>query len=220
MPEPSERGAGYVCFDSTALLYFNKTGHLDLLEAWFPKAFAPTAVIDAEFGEHIDRYPESKRIVEASWLEAVPVESDDGLKLVAYLRDERWKSAPNKDRGEAEVIALCVDYGWTAIMDDDQGRVAARDSKVPTATILTMVIAASAQGLISPTDAWKLHCEIVVARGGFTILSADKVHRPVFMNSIEAVRKIWRDEGEPAWPLLLAWKRGLDNVILAVRNRS
>jgi predicted nucleic acid-binding protein len=220
MPTPSERGADYVCFDSTALLYFNNTGHLGLLEEWFEKAFAPNAVVDAEFDDHIDRYPENKRVVEASWLEKVPVESEQGLKLVAYLRDQRWKSAPNKDRGEAEVIALCVEYGWTAIMDEDQARVAARDEGVPTAMILTMIIAAAAQNKIKPGDAWKLHSEIVSVRGGFTYLTADKVHRPAFMNSIDAFRKIWRDEGEPPWPRLLAWRRGLDSVILAVRARS
>ncbi len=219
MPEPSERGSDYVCFDSTALLYFNKTSHLYLLETWFPKAFAPIAVIEEEFADHVDRYPENKRIVDASWLETVPVENDEGLRLVAYLRDERWKSAPNKDRGEAEVIALCVEYGWTAIMDDDQARVAAYDSKVPTAMMLTVIIAAAAHSLINPTEAWKLHREIVIARGGFTYLSADAVHRPAFMNSIDAFRKVWRDEGQPPWPRLLAWKPGLDNVVLAVRSR-
>jgi predicted nucleic acid-binding protein len=224
---PAERGLDYVCFDATQLIAFNEVGALDVLGRWFPKAFTPNVVTEDEIRAHLGKFPQGQRILDAEWLEAVAVDSDEGLELVRFLHDDLWKSGAGKDRGEAEVLALCRDYGWLAILDDDQARKAAtrENIKVPSAMLLTVIIAAAAHGLIAPGEAWKLHAAIDKKRsekkglGSFSFLTGQDVHRVAFMNSIHEFRRIHKKQGEPAWPRLLATP-GLDGVIVAVRQRS
>ncbi len=224
---PAERGLDYACFDATQLIAFNEVGALDVLGCWFPKAFMPNVVSEAEVRAHLDKFPQGQRILDAEWLEAVAVESDEGLELVRFLREDIWKSGLGKDRGEAEVLALCRDYGWLAILDDEQARKAAtrENIKIPSAMLLTVIIAAAAHGLIAPGKAWQLHAAIDKERsekknlGSFSYLTGRKVHRPAFMNSINEFRSIHKKQGEPAWPRLLATS-GLDGVVSAVLRKS
>lgn len=115
-----DTGPAFVCFDATQLSAFNNAGHLDTLGEWFPRAFTPDTVLEAEIRDHLGAYPDGQRILDAGWLEGVPVESDDGLELVRYLLEERWQSDEDEDLGEADVLALCRDHHWTAILDDEQ----------------------------------------------------------------------------------------------------
>jgi predicted nucleic acid-binding protein len=222
-PASHERGPDFVCLDATQLIAFNEAGELATLGAWFPRAFTPEVVFEEEIRPHLARYPQAQQILNAPWLEAVPVESGQGLQLVANLLT-RWKSPPERDRGEAEVIALCRDYGWTAILDDDQGRVAARGKNisVPSAMMLTVILAASAYELIKPRDAWRLHVAVDEARkragaGSFSYLTSSDTHRPAFMDCVNAFRHIREQQGNPNWPQILA-TRGLDETIRIVRR--
>lgn len=157
MGDVLETGASYVCFDSTALIAFNSVEQLDILGEWFPKAFAPNVVLAEEIGAHLDEHPEGQRILDANWLHEASVEDADGIALVAYLLDERWGSSSGKDRGEAEVIALCRRYGWVAVLDDAEGIRAAKDHGVASVSFLSVIIAAAAQDMIQRRDAWNLH---------------------------------------------------------------
>lgn len=224
---PGERGIDYPCFDSTQLIAFNAANALHLLGDWFPRSFTPNVVIEEEIRSHLAKHPEGQRIIDATWLEAVAVESERGLELVRFLREDLWKSPPGRDHGEAEVLALCREYGWVAILDDDQARKAAtrKDIEVPSVMLLTVIIAAAAHELIAPKEAWKLHSAIDKERsakkglGSFSYLKGDAVHRPAFMSSVSEFRRIHKKAGEPAWPRLLATP-SLDGVVRVVRDRS
>jgi predicted nucleic acid-binding protein len=227
-PEPSappERGPAYVCFDATQLFSFNRVDRLDTLGDWFPKAFVPNVVIEKEVKPFVGKYPKNQRILDAAWLHSVAVESDSGLRLVAHLRDRVWKSPPEKDRGEAEVLALCRDFGWIAILDDKQARVAAeRNAKVPRAMLLTIIIAAAAYEKISRSDAWKLHVDIDKARkkmgiGSCSFLTSDGCHASVFEKCIDMFSDLRQRKGNREWPVFLAIP-SLDELVIWVRNHN
>jgi predicted nucleic acid-binding protein len=228
LPEPSappERGPAYVCFDATQLFAFNRVDRLDTLGDWFPKAFVPNVVIEKEVRPFVRKYPKNQRILSATWLHSVAVESDSGLRLVAHLRDRVWKSPPEKDRGEAEVLALCRDYGWIAILDDEQARVAAeRHAKAPRAMLLTIIIAAAAYEKISRNDAWKLHVDIDKARkkmgiGSRSFLTSDLCHEGVFAKCIDMFGGFRDKFDNPEWPTFLAIP-SLDELVDWVRRNN
>lgn len=89
--------------------------------------------------------------------------------------------------------------------------------------LLTVIIAAAAQDKISRKEAWQLHVEIDQKRrmavGSASLLTSGAVHRPAFMNSVDAFRTVHRNQGKPAWPKLLAVHR-LDSVITKVLRES
>jgi predicted nucleic acid-binding protein len=225
MVDPAEEGAGFACFDTTPLLSFARVGRLDILGAWFPRAFVPNVVMEEEVKAHVGKHPENQEIVDAAWLESVPVEEDEDLELVAYLLEERWASAEGKDRGEAEVVALCRRHRWLAILDDTEGRKAAADYVVRHISFLGVIVGAAAQGMLKPTDAWNLHVEIDQARKrikpqSFSFLTSDTSAKPVFMDAVNAVRKAWIAAGRPDWhALLLMDDPTIDRVLLQLRKR-
>jgi predicted nucleic acid-binding protein len=227
-----ETGADYVCLDSTALIAFNDVDKLDILGEWFPKAFAPNVVLVEEIGGSLEAFPHGRNILDATWLREAAVDDAEGLQLVAYLREERWCSPKGKDRGEAEVVALCRRYGWTAILDDTEGIRAAKDYGVSSASFLSVIIAAAAQDMIARKDAWDLHVlidqkrrERAAAKGAktqaFSFLTSDNSQREIFMTCVNEFRRRWIDRGRPAWPHLLALEPPdrLDDIIKAVRRR-
>ena len=212
------QGTGFVCVDAMVPIHFNRIGRLELLGEWFgPRVFTANVVLEEEIKGTVDRHPENQAIVEAEWLFSVPVDEIDDIALVASLR-KRWGSKDDKDRGEAELIALCRRYGWTAIMDDEVGRKAARDCGVTRAYMVTTVIAAASAGLIHPQEAWKLHCSIESGQHG-AILTSDECHKPVFMQCVERFVQISEKRGNPLWPAILATK-GLDDVVIATRRET
>jgi predicted nucleic acid-binding protein len=228
-----ETGADFVCFDSTALIAFNVVEQLDVLGSWFPKAFAPNVVLTEEVGGHLERYPDGQRILDAPWLHEASVEDAEGLTLVAYLLNDRWNSPSGKDRGEAEVIALCRRYGWVAVLDDAEGIRAAEDYGVSSVSFLSVILAAAAQDMIKPGDAWELHVLIDQERRkraaeqgaktqSFSFLTSDSSQREVFMACVRAFRKAWIDQGREDWPGLLSTEtpRPLDKIIKVLRKQT
>ena len=147
-PDGWPTGREHLCFDSTPLMAFAAAGHLDLLGSWFGHGFAPKVVIETEVGDWVDRYPHNQEILDAAWLERVPVDIAEDIREVDRIRREFFGSAENKDHGEAEVIVLCQRYDWTAALDDGEGRryAARTEVAVPSAMMLTIIIAAAAEG--------------------------------------------------------------------------
>jgi predicted nucleic acid-binding protein len=221
-----QQGAGFVCFDTTALLAFARVGAVDLLGEWFPQAFVPNVVMEEEIAAHVSRYPENQAIVDANWLSVIAVEEDDDLKLVAYLLEERWASEDDKDRGEAEVIALCRRNGWLAILDDSEGRRAAADEGVRHISFLGVIVGAAAQAKLNPNDAWELHVKIDEARkgsglGSFSFLTSDPSMKPIFLDAINDVRRRWIADERKDWhAILLLDDRPIDETILSLRRAA
>ena len=198
------------------LIHFNKVGHLDLLEKWLgPQVFTANVITEQELRRGLAHHPENRAILDADWLVPVSVDEMDDIALVASLR-RRWGSKDDRDRGEAEVVALCARYGWTAIMDDEVGRRAAKPQGIACVYMLTAIIAASAAGLLAPDEAWKLHSSIERERR-MAILSPDEVHRPVFMKCIEQFRRVAERQRNPEWPRILSL-HGLDDLVIATRK--
>lgn len=173
-------GSAYVCFDTTGLIHFNAIGELDKLGEWFPRAFAPAVVIEEEVRAHLAKHPKNQAILDAKWLETAHVTEPDDLRDVAEIH-RRFGRRASQDRGEAEVVVLCARHKWTGVIDDSSGQVAAGDFHAPHCSILTMILAAAAHGLIRRDHAWKLHCDLTESRGeGFSALTKQSVHRPPF----------------------------------------
>ncbi len=177
--------------------------------------FTANVIVEQELRGTLDRHPENKAILDSKWLSSVPVDDIEDIQLVAHLR-RRWGSKDDRDRGEAEVIALCRRYGWTAVMDDEVGRKAAKEYGVPRVYILTTILAAASCGLVSPEEAWKLHCSIERERRR-AVLSAGESHKPVFMKCIEHFTRVGEKLGDRCWPDILA-QSGLDDLVIWTRR--
>jgi predicted nucleic acid-binding protein len=199
-------------------IHFNRVGRLEVLTEWFgPRVFTANVIMEQELRGALGRHPENQAIVEADWLQSVPVDEFEDIELVASLR-RRWGSRDDRDRGEAEVIALCRRYGWTAIMDDDVGRSAAREYGVPRVYMLTIMLAAASCGLINPAEAWKLHCSIERERRR-AVLTPEEVHKPVFMKCVDQLSRVNARQGNPRWPAILA-VNGLDDIVIWTRRNT
>lgn len=211
-------GSAWVCFDTTALIHFNAIGELDTLGAWFPRAFAPSVVIEEEIRRHLKTYPKNQAILDASWLEAVSITEPSTLQDVANIH-RRYGRQAGQDRGEAEVVALCASQQWTAIIDDTNGQKAARDYKAPHCSILTMILAAAGHDLIDAKQAWKMHADLEKSRGsGRSALTANAVHRPPFNACIQKFARIVKQR-ELDWPHILA-NPGADGLVIRIRNQT
>lgn len=207
-----------MCFDTTALIHFNTIGELEILGEWFPRAFAPAVVIEEEIRGHLIKYPGNQAILDAEWLETVDVTEPSDLRNVAEIH-RRFGRAANQDRGEAEVVVLCARHGWTGIIDDSSGQVAARDYNARHCSILTMILAATAHGLITREDAWKLHCDLDASRGGGrSALTRQSVHRPPFQACVDRFAAIVRSR-DLIWPHTLATP-GFDGLVIRTRNKT
>jgi predicted nucleic acid-binding protein len=211
------RGAGCVCLDAMVLIHFNRCDLLSTLGNWFaPSAFTTEFIAQQEIGgPALKRHHENRKILDCSWLRSVPVVDPKDLALVADLR-RLWGSQDTEDMGEAEVVALSRRYGWTAILDDDVGRTAAEQHGVPRVYMLTMMIAAAAHDLLTPKEAWAMHCTIESERRR-AILTVEEVHRPAFLAAIDLFRRYHERIGSPKWPRLLAAPK-LDGIVLYARK--
>lgn len=211
-------GPGFVCLDAMVPIHFKRVGRLELLGEWFgPRVFTANVIMEEEIRGALDRHPDNRAILDSDWLVSVPVDEIEDIELVASLR-RRWGSKDDKDRGEAEVVALCKRYGWTAIMDDEVGRRAAKDNGVPCVYMLTAIIAAASCGLIPLQEAWKLHCSVAKGQKG-TMLTAQDCHKPVFADCVSRFVRIGEKRGKLRWPEILA-TYGLDGVVIWKRNHT
>ncbi|MGH2902818.1 MAG: hypothetical protein ACRDK7_04440 [Solirubrobacteraceae bacterium] len=211
-------GSAWVCFDTTALIHFNAIGQLDTLGAWFSPRLAPSVVIEEEIRAHLSKYPKNQAILDAPWLQAVPVTEPPDLKDVAEIY-KRYARQAGQDRGEAEVVVLCARQGWTGIVDDSNGQKAALDYKAPHCAILTMILAAAGHGLIEADRAWKLHKDLDANRGpGRSALTATAAHRNPFQACIRQFEQIV-EQREVEWPHILGHP-GADGLVIRIRNRT
>lgn len=209
------------CLDAMVCIVLTGIDRSDLFEVLFGvETFLPRTVFDewhgsTETGGLIDGVP-CLRITEP--------EVGDG-PFVARLH-RRFGSVPPRNEGEAQVLAACKrNPGWIAITEDQQAWVAAGDEQIARCYIVTVLAAAAAQSLMSPTEAWRLHVEIekwrqANSRGGmrFSLMPYYDEYRPVFMEVCAAFRKRWIAAGRQSWCELLATPGLDDAMILAVKR--
>jgi predicted nucleic acid-binding protein len=182
---------------------------------WFWRAYTAQVITEEELAD-INTYPDNQRIRDAAWLHPVAVDWEEGHRLVRYLRHDRWGSDHNEDFGEAEVIALCRRYGWIAVMEDFEGRRAARECGVTSARTLSIIVAAASCGLMTADEGWKLHVRLERDRQRAD-LTPDEKHRPVFDKAVELLGKAWEAKGRQPWPWLLS--QPVDDAVVAIREK-
>jgi predicted nucleic acid-binding protein len=206
---PTPTGPGGVCFDATALILHNDAGELAVLEELFGgRAFTAGIITSIELAGSEARAAQNADIINAGWLQPVAVTSPQDIRLVKDLR-RIWGSTAGKDHGEAEVIALCRRYGWTAIMDDKAGRAGCTQHGVPTAYGVSILVAASSLSTeivgssLSRAKAWEIHQE-VEAKQRAPLMGVTDKDRAAFMKACKVFRKLWQESREPGWPEALA----------------
>lgn len=205
------QGSGYVCFDASPLISYANIGELTWLTTWFVGCgFTADVVTAVELKKNLASHPQSADILALPWLRSHSVEEEEDLQLVAQLR-RIWGSAHGRDHGEAEIIALCRRYGWTAILDDRLGRNGATKHGVKHAHSTTVLLAAAASRMIGSDEAWDLHRRLV-ANDDHPILPPDDRFREAFNRITTAFRRLLERDDEPAWPRLLA-APGLDEIV-------
>jgi predicted nucleic acid-binding protein len=206
------RGARHVCFDATPLIAYADSGHLTLLSTWFgPTAYVPAVVTEYELQKNLADYPQNQSIVDAPWLKPVPLIEPDDHQLANTLQ-QMWKSEKGRDRGEAELVALCKRYDWTAIVDDHNGRDGAYRNRVAHVFVATVLVAATAEQLITIDEAWTVHQAVEARYDRAPVLPTDDDYKPAFEKAVRALRGLMRDADEPPWPQILADPR-CDGVV-------
>lgn len=170
-----------------------------------------------ELQKNLADHPKNQAIIDAPWLKPVPLVEEADHKLARTLR-RMWKSETGRDHGEADLVALCKRYGWTAIVDDHNGRDGAYRNEVPHVYVVTMLVAATAEGLTSVDEAWTVH-QVVEARYDRPVMPVADDFEPAFETAVRAIRGIARKLDEPPWPEVLADARCDEVVKRAVAGR-
>lgn len=173
-------------------------------------AFTTDVVMKVELVKNLDAHPQNAEIVKLPWLKSVPVEEDEDVQLVAKLR-RLWGSEKGRDHGEAEVVASCRRYGWTAVLDDSRGRDAAAKYGVAVVSSTGLLVAAAAFHHIPLDDAWILHRAIVRSHKRATLPPSEDYKGALGAAIRGAKRVIAEMEGEQ-WPLVLADHR-IDKLV-------
>ncbi|MBI4898036.1 MAG: hypothetical protein HY827_06680 [Actinobacteria bacterium] len=182
------------------LIHFNRTGHLSLLaDLWPDGAITPEVIRECEIGDATSHHPENKRILEAVWIRAVAVDDPADVRYAMNLR-RAWHSAPDKDRGEADIVVLCRRNGWIAISDDNNGRAALEHTGCDFSYMASMLVAAAATGHagLDLTSAWEVHQALQDSRVRPHIDTKEK-----FAACVKLANRLHTQIGSPAWPGIL-----------------
>ncbi len=126
-----------VVSDTSPLIYLTRLGHFDWLRQFYSYVFIPTAVWD-ELNHQGASYPEAKETqgaVLSGWMKVRKPERP----IAGYSE---------LDLGEREAIALAKELGAMLLIDEAEGRQAARRLGIPVTGTLDLLIEAKRRGLI------------------------------------------------------------------------
>lgn len=219
----AHNGPGYLCLDATPLIHFNNEGHLDTLAALVGNpAFTPQYILDQEIRAPMQTgaalYRKNSAILAAPWLFGALLGDDAGVERVARLK-RRLGGTPRENLGEAHVLALSEQHGWTVVMEDEGGRLAAADARdgpvVPTVYMVTLLTVGAGFGVITAAHAWSVHKAIEDERRR-SILRTDRADKRIFDRCVSTFAKL-DGKAEP-WPDVLARGRTLDDLIVLERR--
>lgn len=217
------RGTSVVCLDAMILIGYASADLLETLSSLFAAAdvHACTSawVIDNEIGKHLDTHRANQNIVDADWLHRATIVDVENL-LAA------WGSTAGKDRGEAEILALCSRHGWTGVSDDHNahgGAALAKRQGRPFEPSLvrgvSLLAAAAAESLIGGDQAWAVHRAVEARYDDPPIMPITPAFEQAFADAVTALRSTRNIQGSPPWPRLLTC--GADRIVkAAVRHRN
>jgi hypothetical protein len=220
------RGSTVVCLDAMILIGYAEAGLVETLGLFFDRvgveAYTSAWLYENEIKIPAVKYPNSNRILNASWLKTAPVVDEDVLYVQNLL--DAWGSDAGRDRGEAEVVALCTRYGWTGVSDDTKAHGVPelhahyRPFQPRMVHGATLLAAATAESMISEGEAWAAHQAVESSYDDPPVLPIEDDYQPAFADAVTAIRKKRDQIGSPDWPKLLA--NELDPVVrAAVRKR-
>lgn len=125
-------------FDTSVLSCFARADLLDVLEqaTRSHERLVPKAVL-AEIRQGLADYPNLASVLDAAWLQEVPVDALE--ELAAFARYARRLSAGDRNVGECSVLAKAEAHEATAVVDDQDAVQAAREAGVRVARSLAIV---------------------------------------------------------------------------------
>ena len=221
------RGSSVVCLDAMILIGYAEADLVATLGSLFTGA-GVSAYTSAWLHKHeislpAATYPNNNRILAATWLETAEVVDDDILYVENLLA--AWGSEAGRDRGEAEIVALCTRHGWTGISDDGKAHGVPelaegqqRPFKPRMVHGAALLAAAAAENLISTGDAWAAHQAVEARYDDPPLIPIDDNYEQAFVDAATAIRKRRDQLGAPAWPILLT--HNTDAIVrAAVRRR-
>lgn len=218
------RGSAVVCLDAMILIGYAEVDRLNVLEALFAGVDAYTSawLYENEIKAPAARYPSNNRILSAAWLKRAPVVDDDILYVQNLLN--AWGSDSDRDRGEAEIVALCTRHNWTGVSDDGKAhgvpelQAQHRPFNPTMVHGASMLAAAAAESLIPVGDAWAVHQAVEARYDAPPLLPVDDEYAPAFSLAVDLIRSVRNKLGQPNWPILLT--HGTDRIVrTAVKKR-
>lgn len=145
-----------LAFDASPLIHFARANRLETLQAITVgfRCVVTRAVLE-EVEQGVLQHEQLRAVLDASWLEVVPVEELDEL----YRFAEYLNILGNTDRnaGEATVLAWAETHGASAYLDDQVACNTGRSRGVPVFRTLALIIDGFRQGLLQQNE-----CEALV----------------------------------------------------------
>lgn len=132
--------SGTLVFDNTPLSHFARAGRLDVLEKLVASYRCITpAEVTTEIHDGLSEHPSLAKVLSAQWLEVVElVELQEVVAFATYKAE--LGGEPDKNNGEAAVLAWTSVHGGVAIIDERAGtRIALRDGMVVHGTLWLVV---------------------------------------------------------------------------------
>jgi hypothetical protein len=216
------RGSTVLCVDAMILISYAKADLVALLAAILDResVFAYTSewLYQHEIKTPAAKYKDNERILEVDWLKTAPVVDDD----IVYVQNllDAWGSDTGRDRGEAEVVALCTRYGWTGISDDNKahGVPALQEHHRPFKPTMVhgaaLLAAAAAESLITVGEAWTAHQAVEARYEVPPLVPVEDEYEPAFSLAVDLIRKRRDQLGAPNWPILLT--QDTDRIVRTV----
>lgn len=196
------KGPGVPCLDAMVLFLFHQHVRFRELGELFPAgAYTADVILAEEVGGTEQWRRRNAAILEAPWLRSAPVLTGSDAAMVNNLLNI-WNSPPNQDRGEAEIVVLCMRHDWLAITDDARkGRPELERRKREYCYVVTMLIYAAATGHagMDIASAWEISRDIQQGRNK-PYINAEQTFRKL----VAVARRVWEQRGRPGWPEMLA----------------
>lgn len=209
--------AGELCLDTTALIHFEKAGHLDVLERLCTvdsDAFVTAVVVGEWRGHSIDP---AGHVTGLPWLRVVVADDPADLQVIADL-GQRYPTPPDKNQGEMDVVAVSHRLGFTALMEDGIGGRQADDFNVTHISMVTLLAAAVAWGKLPQRQAWRVHRDVEASRHPYkSILHVDAVGKYGFAGAVAAFQLT--KDGYASFTAFLA-QPNLDGQLLAAARTA
>ena len=218
-PDPDRLAVGA---DASVLIDLVNGKRLQNLKELFGEVAVPALVL-MEIERGLRAHPVNEAILRADYLRRVAADDPDDLQLMADFH-RLWRSEPPDNAGEAELVVLSRRHSWIALLEDREGREAARREGVYPVRMTTCAVAAAACGVMTVDRAWGLHHGYHGRRTRPLTIGTTPADRNPFERAVDIVRRLNDQLGTPRWPGILNHATlapgALDDLVAASAKRS